>query len=716
MYTTLSIARDEQGFVTIAIDLVDRSMNMFTPELIADLGAAMEALKLDAGVRGIVITSAKPTFLAGADIKELLAAYDNGTSSTQIYERSQLLSRLFRRIESCGKPVAVAINGLALGGGFELALACHYRVLADGGKAFVGLPEVKLGLLPGAGGTQRLPRLIGVAAAAKILTEGANIAPGEALRLGLVHELAPPDEVVERARAWLQTAADPTAPWDRKGFKIPSGASLAPAAIGQTFALATSIVTKLSQRNYPAPAEILSALYEGITVPFDTALRVESKHFARLLSSPVAANLMRTMFVRKGELDKLSRRPTGVENLSLTRIGVLGAGMMGSGVAYVAAVAGLRVVLLDVTSAQAARGRAYAEKILAREIERGRRTAESAAEVLARIEATDRYEQLADCELVIEAVFEDRAIKAEVTRRAVAAMSTHAIFASNTSTLPITGLADASTRPEQFIGIHFFSPVERMPLVEVIVGRKTSTATIAHALDFIGLLKKTPIVVNDSRGFYTTRVFGAYCQEGQAMLAEGVDPALIENAGRQAGMPVGPLAVSDEVSLELQYHAARQAEEDLGPKYEAGVSWPILRHFVEDLRRLGRKSGAGFYDYPHDGPKRLWSGLASEYPRAAKQPTVEEVKQRLLYIQAVEAARCFEEAVVTTAAEADVGSILGIGFPAWTGGTLSFIDTLGPAVFVAQCEQLACRHGKRFRAPPGLIARGSSWAIARSAP
>ncbi len=705
MYKTLTAVADSSGILTATIDLPDRSMNVFTPELIADLDAIVRQLKDDAALRGLVITSGKASFIAGADIKDLVTAYERGITPRQAFDWSQSLSQLLRRVETVGKPVAAAINGLALGGGLELALACHYRVLADDPKAVLGLPEVKIGLLPGAGGTQRVPRLIGIAAAARFLTDGSSLPPAEALKIGLVHELAPAAEAVARARAWIATGPEPVAPWDRKGFRIPGGAGLMNPAIGQAFSVGTALVTKLTQRNYPAPAEILSALYEGTTVPFDTALRVESKHFARLLTGPVARNLMRTMFVCKGELDKLSRRPAGVPRGSPPRLGVLGAGMMGAGIAHVAARAGLEVVLLDTTAEQAARGRAHAQKELAREVERGRRTTESAAAVLGRIEATADYERLARCDLVIEAVFEDRAVKAEVTRRAAAVLPKTAVIASNTSTLPITGLSAAAPSAARFIGLHFFSPVEKMPLVEVIVTKKTGDETLARGLDLVALLKKTPIVVNDSRGFYTSRVFGAYCQEGQAMLAEGIDPALIENAARVAGMPVGPLAVTDEVSLELQYRVALQTRTDLGDRYVAPVSLPVLKHFVEDLKRLGRKSGGGFYDYPAGAPKRLWPGLAAEYPRAAVQPSLAAVRERLLHIQALEAARCFEAGVVTTPAEADVGSILAIGFPAWTGGTLSYIDTIGVARFVADCARLARAHGERFRAPAALRAR-----------
>ena len=708
MYSTLKITIDAEGIATVTIDVPGRPMNVLTPEFIRDLDAAIAALRADGAVRGLLITSAKSSFVAGADIKDMLGAYDRGMTLRQAYEFSQELSQVFRRLETIGKPVAAAINGLALGGGLELALACHYRVLADDPKAVIGVPEVKIGLLPGAGGTQRIPRLIGIAAAAKFITDGANASPAEALKLRLVHAVAPRDALIECARAWLLGSPEATAPWDHKGFRLPGGSGLTHASIAQTFSVGTALVTKAVGRNYPASGEILSALYEGTTVPFDLALKVESKHFARLLTGPVSRNLMRTMFVHKGELDKLSRRPKDPPRSEFERLGVLGAGMMGAGIAHVAALAGVEVVLLDATAEHAARGKAHAGKQLARDVERGRRTPASAAEVLARISPTTDYAALAGCELVVEAVFEDRAIKAEVTRRALEVLPKTAVFASNTSTLPIAGLAAASSRPAQFIGIHFFSPVERMPLVEIIVAKKTQPGTLARALDFVGLLKKTPIVVNDSRGFYTTRVFGAYCQEGQTLLAEGVDPALIENAGRLAGMPVGPLAVTDEVSLELQYRAVCQAAEDLGARFVPPVSMPVLKHFVEDLKRLGRKSGGGFYDYPADGGKRLWAGLATEYPRAPLQPQVEQVKRRLLHIQALEAARCFEEGVVTTAAEADVGSILGVGFPAWTGGALSYIDTLGVARFVAECETLSRTVGKRFKAPKGLKARAAA--------
>ncbi len=708
MYQHLRYAVDADGIATLTLDVAGKPMNVLEPVFNAELAAAVEAAIADPVVKGLLITSGKAAFVAGADIKELVEAYDRGITPLEAAGWSQTLNRLFRRIETCGKPVAAAVNGLALGGGLEMALACHYRVLADDPKAVVGLPEVKIGLLPGAGGTQRVPRLIGVMAAAKLLTDGNPIAPAEAKKLGLVHELAPAAEVVARARAWLLGTPEAVAPWDKKGFRIPGGGNSLSPAVTQTMLGGTALIAKMTLRNYPAPQEILAAIYEGCAVPFDKGLQVESKHFGRLLAGPVSRNLMRTMFVNKGLVDKLSRRPADVAKWQVKKLGILGAGMMGAGIAHVSALAGMDVVLIDSTQASAEKGKAYSAKLLQKEVDRGRRKEESRDAVLARITPTTDYALLKGCELVIEAVFEDRNIKADVTAKTEAVLGRDAVFASNTSTLPITGLAKASKRPANFIGIHFFSPVEKMPLVEIIKGKRTSTETVARALDYVGQLRKTPIVVNDSRGFFTSRVFGTYCAEGVRMLEEGITPALIENAGRMAGMPVGPLAVTDEVSIELSYKVQKQTAMDLGDKYEHSAAWPVVRHFVEDLQRLGRKSGGGFYDYPTDGsPKRLWAGLAQEYPPAAVQPPVGDLRERLLHIQALETARCVEEGVLESAMEGDLGSILGIGFPAWAGGALSYIDTVGIAQFVVDCERLAKRHGKRFKPSKWLKERAA---------
>ncbi|MDH4105770.1 MAG: 3-hydroxyacyl-CoA dehydrogenase NAD-binding domain-containing protein, partial [Gammaproteobacteria bacterium] len=647
---------------------------------------------------------------AGYDLTEFLRSFGPQLTPVEVYENFTGLGQLLRRIETCGKPFVAAINGLALGGGFEVCLACHYRVIADDPKAFVGLPEVKVGLLPGGGGTQRMPRLIGVAQSLPYLLEGGNIAAAEAKKLGLVHEVVPAAELLNAAKRWLMGSPVAVQPWDQKGYRVPGGVAFGSVGATQTFMGATALVAKKTLHNYPAPAAILSCVFEGTLLPIDKGLQVESKYFAQLVTGPVARNLIRTMFVNKGLADKLSVRPLEVPKSQVKKLGVLGAGMMGAGVAYVSAMAGMEVILIDSTVEQAEKGKAYSAKLLAKDVEKGRKSQDQVDAILARIKPTVDYRQLEGADLVIEAVFEKREIKADVTAKTEAVIPKTAIFASNTSTLPITGLAKASKRPKSFIGIHFFSPVEKMPLVEIIVGKQTSDEAIGRALDYVGQLKKTPIVVNDSRGFYTSRCFGTYTTEGAKMLAEGIDPQLIESAGKLAGMPVGPLAVSDEVSLELAYKVMSQSREDLGAKYKEPVSWPVVRHFVEDLKRLGRKSGAGYYDYPEGGKKVLWAGLAQEYPRLAQQPSVEELKTRLLYIQALETARCYEEGVLRSVHEADLGSILGWGFPAYTGGTLSFIDTIGTTKFVAECKRLAKLYGERFKPTKGLLAMAQTGA------
>ena len=688
---------DADGIAILAIDVAGRPMNVLTPEFRADLAECIDKVVADSAVRGAVVCSAKSSFMAGADIKDMVGAFDRGITAREASGFSWELHKLFRRMETCGKPLAAAINGVALGGGLELALACHYRVIEDGAKAGVGLPEVTIGLLPGAGGTQRVPRLIGIPAALRLITEGKQLAPADALKQGLVHEVAPADQIVERARQWILKGGEGVQPWDKKGFKVPGGAGQTSPAVAQAFMAGTALTARATMRNYPAPVAILSCVYEGTQVPIEQGLRIESKYFGKLLSGVVARNLMRTLFVNKGLADKLMRRPAGPPKSQVRRLGILGAGMMGAGVAYVSARAGMDVVLLDSTLELAEKGKDYSRQLLAKDVSRGKRTQADADAVLARIKPTASYDDLAGADLVIEAVFENREIKADVTAKTEAVIPKNAVFASNTSTLPITGLAQASKRPAQFIGIHFFSPVDKMPLVEIILGKKTNEDTLARALDYVGQLRKTPIVVNDSRGFYTSRCFGTFVNEGVALLQEGVNPALIENGAKLAGMPVGPLAVSDEVSIDLSWKVMTQTEKDLGRRYDKPVSYDTVRKFVEELKRPGRRFGAGFYDYPQDGKKHLWPGLADVFPRAPQQPSADEVMKRLLYIQALETARCMEEGVVTTAAEADLGSILGWGFPAWTGGTLSYIDTVGIRNFVAECDRLAKRYGKRFK-------------------
>jgi 3-hydroxyacyl-CoA dehydrogenase/enoyl-CoA hydratase/3-hydroxybutyryl-CoA epimerase len=556
--------------------------------------------------------------------------------------------------------------------------------------------------MPGAGGTQRLPRLIGVEPALQLITQGRHLNPAEAVGAGFVNALVEPGQEVAAARAWVLGHGDPEQPWDKKGFKVPGGAGLMNPSAIQTFMVGTALLQKMTNHNYPAPITIMSAVYEGTVLPIDKALDVETKYFVSLLLHPVSRNMTRTLFINKGAADKLVRRPQGPEKRVVTRLGILGAGMMGAGIAFVSARAGMQVVLLDTTREKAESGKDYSRKLLQKRIDTGRMTANEAADLLERIHTTDEYGDLAGCELVIEAVFEDQKIKADVTARAEAVIADGAIFASNTSTLPITGLAEASKRPKQFIGIHFFSPVDKMPLVEVIVGKKTGDLAIAQALDYIQQIRKTPIVVNDSRGFYTSRVFGVYTSEGARMLLEGVNPALIENVAKHAGMPVGPLAVTDEVTLELAYHVIKQTQAALGENYVASASDAVITKFVEELDRKGKRFGKGFYDYPEGGKKHLWPGLKGIYPLAEVQPTAGDVRKRLLYAQAIETVRCMDEGVVTHPADADIGSIFGWGFPPYTGGTISYIETEGLGNFVAEADRLAKAYGERFAVPDSL--------------
>lgn len=703
---TLTLSVDASSVAVITIDLPDRPVNVFTPELVRDLREAVEQVITRDDIKGAVITSAKSGFIAGADLKALLRVCEVGISAGQaacLFEREHAL---FRRIETGGKPFVTALNGAALGGGFELALACHHRLLVDDPKAVVGLPEVTVGLLPAGGGTQRLPRLIGIEEALPMLLEGTLLKPPQALKLGVVDALVSSEDLLSRARQWVLAHAAPSQPWDIKGFRIPGGAGpLAPHAT-RTFGTNIAQIRKRTQDNYPAPMSILSAVYEGTQLPFDLALQVEAKYFGKLLAGPVARNLIRTLFVNKGLADNLARRPDAPATLTVRKVAVIGAGMMGAGITRVAAAAGIEVVLIDRSKEAAEQGKARIADALAKATQHQGAAPDVAEALLARIAPTDDYGHLKECQLVIEAVFEDRSIKADTYGMIDAHLDEDAILASNTSTLPITGLAALAHNPSRFIGIHFFSPVERMPLVEVIVGANTSDTALAHALDFIRQLRKTPIVVNDSPGFFTSRIFCSYIDEGMAMLAEGISPAIIENAARMAGMATGPLAVTDEVSLDLQQRVVDQAVGDGLPAARLRKhAQPVIAR-MNALGRLGRKAGAGFHEFPAGGRKHLSAALAELYPPSAHQPGIQHVIDRLLYIQALESARCVEEGVVTHAMDADIGAVLGLGFPSWTGGPLSFIETVGLAEFVSRCEQLSI-HDERFKPSPWLVERAT---------
>ena len=687
---------DDDGIAIVTWNNPDSPVNTLTDASLAAYETAMDRALADTAVRGIVVTSAKRDFIAGADVHNFLAA----RSVQELEARSRRASALIRRLATAGKPLVAAINGTALGGGLEITLGCHHRIAADNPKTRLGLPEVTLGVLPGAGGTQRLPRLIGIRAAVPLMAEGKRLPVAEALKAGIVHAVVPADQLIDQARAWILAGGEALQPWDRKGFRLPGG-DLTHPGLQEFMSVVIAKVHERTAGNYPAPLNILSCVYEGTGSPIDAGLDIESRYFGVTAATVQAENLIRSGFLALNDARKLKARPKDVPKAEFSKVGVLGAGLMGSGIAHACASAGLETVLLDREQALAERGKAHAEKLLGREVERGRLDADGRAAVLARITPTADYAALAGCELVIEAVFEQREVKAEATRRTAEATGPDVLFGSNTSTLPITGLAEHWPRPDNFIGLHFFSPVHRMALVEVIRGRQTSDACLAQALDFVARIGKTPVVVNDSRGFFTSRVFTTYFEEGMALLAEGVAPALIENAGRQAGMPLGPLAVADEVALDLLHKVITQTRADLGSAYTVPASAPVIELFVEKLGRVGKKAGKGFYDYA-DGQRRLWPGLAEQFPVAATQPDVAAVKQRLLHIQALEAMRCLDQGVVGSTTDADVASLLGWGFPPWTGGVLSYVDTVGLDRFVAECESLAAHAGDRFAPPDSL--------------
>ncbi len=690
---------DDQGIATITWDMANAPMNVLNADSIATYSDYVDRALDDDDVKGVVVTSARAEFIAGADLREIQKAPQR--DAREMFDWIRNLQGIFRKQETGGKPFVAAVNGTALGGGLELTLACHYRVVADHPKIKLGLPEVKLGLLPGGGGTQRLPRLIGARAALPLMTQGKHRSPQQALDDGFVHAVVDADDLLDAARKYILEDGSATQPWDTRTFRIPGGGVQTPKGY-ETFVGGAAMLQRETWGVYPAPAAIMTCVYHGLQLPIDQGLKVEARQFVHLAQGDEAQNMIRTLFFGINGANKLKRRPEDVPRQEYTKVGVLGAGMMGAGLAYSLAYSGVEVVLIDVDQANADKGKEHSANLLDKRISRGKMDEARKQEILDRITPTTDYAHLDGAQMVIEAVFEDRGIKAEVTQKAEAVLADDAIFASNTSTLPITGLAEASERPANFIGLHFFSPVHKMPLVEVIMGEETSDATLARSLDLVKAIRKTPIVVNDSRGFYTSRVFATYVQEGIAMLCEGVTPALIDNAGRLAGMPVGPLALADEVSLELMYKIAKQSKADLGDEYTPHPAEPAIHKMVEDLERIGKKAKAGFYTYPEDGKKHLWEGLAEHFPEADDQPDVETVQQRLLHIQGVEAARCYAEDVVTTATEADVGSVLGWGFCPQHGGVFSYIQTVGLRRFVTECDALADDLGERFD-PPQLL-------------
>ena len=701
---------DADGIALITFDSPGKSMNVISADVMTDFDTLTTKIASDDKVKGAVITSGKDAFCAGADLSELggsaaeHAKLPEDEMKAKLFEQCFRLNKTFRALETCGKPVAAAINGLALGGGFEIALACHYRVMpSDNPKAQLGLPEAMIGVLPGGGGTQRLPRLVGLMNAAPILLQGKQMDANTALAQGVIHAVVPMAELVAKAKELVkENKLDSKQPWDADKFRFPGGGPYHPAG-AQMFGAASPMLRKTTYGNYPAQRYILSCVYEGSQVSMDEAIKIESRYFTKLMLRPESRNMIRSIFLSKQALDKGGRRPASQTKGEIKKVGVIGAGFMGAGIATVSVQAGIEIVLIDATQEGAEKGKQHAMDYFAGGVKRGKVSQEKADKLAGMITPTTDYALLKDVDLVVEAVFENSELKHKITKMAEDVIPEGAVFGSNTSSIPITSLATASKRPDQYIGIHFFSPVEKMNLVEIIMGEKTGDYALSRAIDFVTRIKKTPIVVADTRGFYANRCVMRFIGEGMNMLAEGIKPALIENATKMAGMPVGPLSLQDEVALDLGVKLIKQTKADLGADYKPSPTEPILFKMVEEYERFGRKNGKGFYDYPAEKgqPKRLWPELEQFAPGgkyAEEQPSADEIKDRILYTQALEAARCMEEGIVQDPREADVGSILGWGFAPYTGGALSFIDTVGAAAFVKRADELA-KYGEQFAVP-----------------
>ncbi|TKW68549.1 MAG: 3-hydroxyacyl-CoA dehydrogenase [Paracoccus denitrificans] len=703
--TDFTMNKDADGVAIITWDIPNKSMNVLSEAGIKELDALVDDALADDAVKGIVITSGKPDFAAGMDLNVLGAMKETGGAEA-IFGLIMQLHGVLRKIERAGmdpktlkggKPIAAALPGTALGIGLEIPLATHRIFAAENPKAKIGLPEIMVGIFPGAGGTTRLVRKLGAMAAAPLLLEGKLNDPAKAKSAGIIDEVVA--DPVAAARDWVLNAkdADIVKPWDAKGYKMPGGEPYHPAGF-MTFVGANAMVHGKTLGVYPAAKALLSAVYEGAQVPFDTALKIEARWFTNVLMNPSSGAMIRSLFINKEALEKGANRPD-VPDEKVKKVGVLGAGMMGAGIAYVSALAGIEVVLIDAKQESADKGKSYSEGLLDKGISRKKVTEEKKAEVLGRITATTDYAALEGCDLIVEAVFEDPGVKAEVTKKAEAVIPDTAIFATNTSTLPITELAKASSRPEQFIGIHFFSPVDKMLLVEIIKGKQTGPRAVAKALDFVRQIRKTPIVVNDARFFYANRCIIPYLNEGMRMTAEGVSPVLIENAAKMLGMPLGPLQLVDETSIDLGVKIAKATKAAMGDAYPDGAVDEVL-FWMADEGRLGRKSNAGFYAYDDKGKRQgLWDGLEAKFREADEQPDLTEVQHRLMFAQVLEAVRALEEGVLEDIREGDVGAILGWGFAPWSGGPFSWLDMMGAARAVEICDHLTAEYGERFKAP-----------------
>jgi len=714
-YKNFSTEIDADGIVLATIDVPNQTMNVITPDFIEELVAFADEFNSNDDMKGLVWASGKPNgFMAGADLTMMSGI--SGDVTQEGVDKAMSLSKAFRKFETGGhtarqmsregkkaKPVAAAIEGLALGGGLEIALAAHYRVVADSPKVKLGLPEVLVGLLPGGGGTQRTMRLLGLQNAAVMCTQGKNLDPKKAKSQGLVHEVVEPGKTIEAAKAWVKDNPKTLAPWDVRGFKIPGGSGAMNPKSVQFHMAANAMAMEQTKGNYPAVQAIMSCFYEGSIVPMDKALEIEVKYFVKLLSGDVSKNMIRTLFINKGAAEKGAQRPEGVPTVDIKKVGVLGAGLMGSGIAHVTAKAGMEVISLDRTMEDAQKSIAYTQKILDKRVKRGKMTQEKADAFLARITPTDNYDDLKDVDLIIEAVFERPDVKADVIKKTEAVIGKDVVFASNTSTLPIGGLAKNSSRPDQFIGMHFFSPVERMPLLEIIPHEGTGDLALAAAFDYNSKIRKTPIVVKDVRGFFTNQVFPPYVNEASLMVTEGVSMALIENCAALLGLPIGPLAVTDDTTLKLGYDIMTSTQEELGDKYVPSGTEEFMTNMVTKWDRAGRRFGAGFYNYDENGKRLdLWKDMTKHYPLADEQPSPETVKERLLYALLAPSARTYAEGVVPDPQSADLGAIFGLGFPPYTGGPLSYIDTIGLEAYIENSDRLAQRYGARFSPPVKL--------------
>jgi 3-hydroxyacyl-CoA dehydrogenase/enoyl-CoA hydratase/3-hydroxybutyryl-CoA epimerase len=705
MTEAIRFEKDSNNIVTLTIDMPGQSANTMNQEFNdAFKAVALRVEKEIDSISGVIIASAKKTFFAGGDLNQLIKVQPE--DATEFFNAVEALKAPMRSLETMGKPVVAAINGAALGGGFEICLASHHRIAIDNNKTKLGLPEVTLGLLPGGGGVVRMVRMLGLEVAFKYLLEGKQVNPQTALKAGLIDELATDTEdMFAKARAWILANPKVAQPFDVKGYKMPGGTPQSP-KVAQMLAIVPSILRKKTKGCYPAPEKIIAAAAEGALTDFDTACRIESRYFTELATGQISKNMIGTFWFQLNEIKAGGSRPKDIPHYTTKKVGVLGAGMMGAGIAYSSALAGIEVVLKDISQEAADKGKAYSANLLQKKVGRKRMTQEKMDSVLALITPTANAENLDGCDLIIEAVFENRELKAKVTQEAEQFMDKEGVFASNTSTLPITGLSKASKNAEKFIGLHFFSPVDKMPLVEIILGEATQDETLARAFDYVLQINKTPIVVNDSRGFFTSRTFGTYVNEGLTMLAEGVHPHVIESAAAQAGMPVGPLAVQDEVSMNLSRKVITQTRVDVeaeGGSMPVDTAEELTIRMVDEFKRPGKSDGAGFYEYPAKGKKSLWPELTKHFTKEDVQLPFMDIQERLLFRMSLETLRCYEENVLMSVRDANIGSIFGIGFAPWSGGAIQYVNQYGVREYYNRAKQLCEQYGERFTPPKILV-------------